>query len=477
MKKYIVCLLLITLVACDANFTEINTNPVVSVSVQPEFLLRKIIFDYADNASYEGFVAGNLLGQYFMAVDFNLFDRHGLTQPQYGGNPWTFLYENLRDNEILLQLSRQNPAFAIYEGPALVLKALLFSNLTDLYGDIPYTQALLGKSQGVVFPAYDTQEQIYLGDNGVLALLRQASDRLKSNFGTNRLTGDVLYQGDLSKWLKFSESLRFKLLMRISRKVDVSQELRSILEKGDVILQSADDAAFRFTASQPNNFRMATARIGDFNLFLMSETMQELINRFQDPRVSIYFRATANDPNRFRGLRNGQDASQLSISIADYSLSGRIFREAAGNLKYPFLTSYEMNFLLAEAAVRGFVSGDAQGFYTAAVKDAFLFWGANFEEAYLSSGPANFENSSDKLELIAVQKWLAMPINFYEGWIEQRRTGFPTLLPLVASLNNGLMPNRLPYPASEETLNSQNFQIAASSTNGNSINAKVWWAR
>lgn len=477
MKKYIILFLLVTLGACDANFTEINTNPVVSVSVQPEFLLRKIIFEYAENASYEGFVAGNLLGQYFMAVDFNLFDRHGLTQPQYGGNPWNFLYENLRDNEILLQLSRQNPAFAIYEGPALVMKALLFSNLTDLYGDVPYSQALQGKSQGVVFPSYDGQEDIYLGENGIISLLRQASQRLKVNFGPNRLTGDVLYQGNLRNWLRFSESLRFKLLMRISKKIDVSQELRSILEQGDLIFQSADNAAFRFTASQPNNFRMATARVGDFNLFLMSETMQQQLTRFQDPRVSIYFRPTANDPNRFRGLRNGQDASQLSISIADFSLSGRIFRETSGNLKYPFLTSFEVKFFLAEAIVRGLVPGDASSIYREAVKDAFLFWGANFDDSYLNSGAANFDQSPNKLELIAVQKWLAMPINFYEGWIEQRRTGFPELLPLVASLNDGLMPNRLPYPASEAALNSQNFQVAANSTNGNSINSKVWWAR
>ncbi|GHB49525.1 SusD/RagB family nutrient-binding outer membrane lipoprotein [Mongoliitalea lutea] len=477
MKNYIIILVILLMTACDADFTNINTNPVVSVSVQPEFLLRKVLFEYSENASYEGFVAGNLLAQYFMAVDFNLFDRHGLTQPQYGGNPWPFLYENLRDNEILLQLSRQNPTFAIYEGPALVIKAMLFANLTDLYGDVPYSEALKGKSSGVVFPAYDSQEEIYLGEEGLLMLLTLASEKLRLSYGPNRLIGDVIYNGNLQNWLSLAESLRFKLLMRISGKVDVREQLSKLVQDGYLIINPESNAVFRFTSAQPNNFRMSTARIGDFNLFLMSETIQRQLERFNDPRVGVYFRPSANGENQFRGLRNGQDASQLSISIADFSLSGRIFREAAGSMKFPWLTSFELKFLMAEAAHKGFVQLDASVLYQEAVKEAFEYWGVAVPSNYLVHGPASFDSAEDKLELIGTQKWLSMPVNFYEGWIEQRRTGFPLLLPLVASLNDGLMPNRLPYPASEIALNNQNFLVASGNTNGNSINAKVWWAQ
>ena len=128
--------------------------------MQPSLLFRKVLFDFGEQMSYEAFVAGNLLGQYFTAIDFNLFDRHSLSEPQYGGNPWPFIYTNLRDNEILLQKARANPAFGIYEGPALIMKAYMAATLTDLYGDVPYSEALQGKS-GVITPAYDTQESIY----------------------------------------------------------------------------------------------------------------------------------------------------------------------------------------------------------------------------------------------------------------------------------------------------------------------------
>ncbi|WP_262491749.1 SusD/RagB family nutrient-binding outer membrane lipoprotein [Nitritalea halalkaliphila] len=281
----------------------------------------------------------------------------------------------------------------------------------------------------------------------------------------------------MKKWERFANSLRFKLLMRISGAVDVRAELQALWTAGDLILSPEDDAFFNFTAGQPNNFRLVTARVGDFNLFLMSETMEGILNRFQDPRAARYFRPTANNPQAFRGLRNGQDASQLSISIADFSLSGRIFREEGGAMRGQFLTSFEQKFFVAEAMQRGLLSGDPQPWYEAAVAEAFAFWQVPLPATYLTQGPAAFASAADKIELIMVQKWLAMPVNFYEGWTEHRRTGFPALLPVAASLNNGIMPRRMPYPATEDALNNANFQQAAAATDGNSFNVDVWWAK
>ena len=81
-------LLALLLVSCDKDFEELNTNPNAPIEVEPSLLLRQVIYDYGEEMSYEGFVAGNLLGQYLTAIDFNLFDRHRLSDPQFGGNPW-----------------------------------------------------------------------------------------------------------------------------------------------------------------------------------------------------------------------------------------------------------------------------------------------------------------------------------------------------------------------------------------------------
>ena len=117
-------LLVAGLVGCTKDFETINTNPNAPVDVQPSLLLRQVIYDYGEQMSYEGFVAGGLLSQHFTALDFNLFDRHALSSPQLGGNPWGVFYTNLRDNQILLDQAQSTETYAVYEGPALIFKGL-----------------------------------------------------------------------------------------------------------------------------------------------------------------------------------------------------------------------------------------------------------------------------------------------------------------------------------------------------------------
>ena len=461
--------------ACTNGFEAINTNPTTPVDVQPEHLLRKVWYDYAEQMSYEGFVAGNLLGQYFTAIDFNLFDRHSLTEPQYGGKPWNMLYENLRDNEILLAKSRSNPAFAVYEGPALVFKAYVAMTLTDLYGDVPFTEAIQGKN-GIVTPRYDEQKDIYMGSLGIIALLDKALNAMNAYKGAIRLNGDVLYSGDLQKWKKLANSLKFKAFIRISGKENVSERLAALAREGQLILSPEEDAVFLFSSGPPNNFRMALAKTGDYNLFVMSGTIDSVFNVLKDKRKELYFRPAASQPNVYRGLNNGPDASRLSITAGNYSLSGRIFREEAGKLKANIMTSAEMYFLLAEAAEKRWISGDAKQYYESGVRASFKYWGSDLAEDYFQNTAVAYKSAGNNpISQIITQKWIHNIINGYEGWIEYRRTGFPKLKPVTASLNQNIFPVRLPYPASEEALNNANFRQASARFNNNSINVPVWW--
>ncbi|MCB0707259.1 MAG: SusD/RagB family nutrient-binding outer membrane lipoprotein [Saprospiraceae bacterium] len=464
-------------ISCTKDFEEINTNPNAPIAVQPELLLRQVIYDYGEQMSYEGFVAGNLLGQYLTAIDFNLFDRHSLTEPQFGGNPWPVLYTNLRDNELVLDQARSNPVYKVYEGPALILKAYIAAALTDIYGDVPYSEALNGK-EGNVAPAYDSQEEIYTGTDGILDNLQKGIDALQNYEGTAPLDGDILFEGDLNAWVTFAKSLQIKYLMRISNRVDVGDDLQALYDAGDYFTSNAQNAVFDFTDNQPNNFRMANLRTGDFNLFIMSETSEEILKGLNDPRIAVFFRPIGNDPNEeiYAGLLNGPDASQTSITVADYSLTGTAFRESTSALDANFLTAWEVSFLLSEAAERGLIQADAQALYEAGVTLAFEYWLTDLPADYLSVGPAAYgANGADKLEQIITQKWIANTINGYEGWIEYRRTGYPALKTISASLNNNLLPVRMPYPTEEDALNHANFSTAATATNGNSINAAVWW--
>ncbi len=471
--QYLMITFLLAFASCTKDFEEINTNPNAPNAVEPALLLRQVIYDYGEQMSYEGFVAGNLLGQYFTMVDFNLFDRHSLSDPQLGGNPWPVIYANLLDNEKLLELSRSSSSYSVYEGPALILKAYMTAALTDLYGDIPYSEALRGE-QGLVTPAYDSQEDIYTASGGILDNLEQGIDRLESYHGNFALEGDILYEGDLSGWLGFAQSLQVKYLMRISGVQDVSTLLQTVHEQGQYLQNNQRNACFDFSNEQPNSFRMQQLRDGDFNLFIMSETAQAILSELEDPRMEVFFRPAGNDPDTYTGLQNGPDASATSISVADYSLPGTIFREHTGDLQANFMTSWETLFLLAEAAERGFIAADTKSLYEQAVQQAFEYWNTEMPSNYLSGAAAFDAENSSPLEQIITQKWIANTINGYEGWNEYRRTGFPDLRPVSASLNSDQMPKRMPYPTDEATLNANNYQ-AFVTNQGTTINTPVWW--
>ena len=468
---YLTLLIAATFSACTSGFEELNINPNSPVQVQPNLLLRQVIYDLGDEMAYEGFVAGNLLSQHFTAIDFNLFDRHNLSQPQLGGNPWPTIYRNLRDNEILLALSRNNEAFAVYEAPSLILKSYMAALATDIYGDVPYSEALRG-TDGIVTPSYDTQESIYLSESGILDNLHQAIDLLDNNNYTTPLQGDIIYDGNLDKWKKLAASLFIKSSIRSSAANEVSEQVNTLFQGGHYITTQDENAVLDFLDSQPNNFRMANLRDGDFNLFVMSETAQGILQDLNDPRIKTYYRPSGNDGS-YTGLLNGPDASSTSISVSDYSLTGTIFRENPGELFGNFITSWEIKFLLAEAALKGYIDGDAQLLYEEGVRQAFAYWNTEMPIDYLTSGNATY-NDDQAIEQIITQKWIANSINGYEAWIEYRRTGFPALKTISASLNNNLIPVRMPYPADEEALNQINFNIA-NNGDGNSVDRKVWW--
>ncbi|MDO6471564.1 SusD/RagB family nutrient-binding outer membrane lipoprotein [Maribacter sp. 1_MG-2023] len=472
MKHIYSILILLLVVGCTKDFEEINTNTNDPVAVQPSLLLRQVIYDFGEQMSYEGFTAGNLLGQYSTALDFNLFDRHDLKSPQLGGNPWPIFYQNLRDNEIILNLSQENTAFAVYEGPARIMKAYMAAGLTDLFGDVPYSEAFKGDTETVT-PVYDSQESIYMDEGGIFDNLDKGIAALESYTGTIALEGDILFNGDLDGWIRLANSLKIKYLMRVSGKIDVASQLQTIVTNGNFIDDNSENAIFNFTDGEPNNFRLARLRIGDFNNYVLSETMDEILTGLNDPRISRMYKPFANSTDGgYNGLLNGIDAS-AGVSLADYSLLGTIFRENTGLLDANFMTSMETHLLLAEAAQKGLITADAESLYNTGITQAFEYWQVSLPADYLTVD-ASLSNGNP-IENIITQKWIANSINGYEGWVEYRRTGFPQLKTISASLNNNLIPIRMPYPSEEEALNNANYTEASNNTEGNSINVPVWW--
>lgn len=458
--------------ACTKDFEAVNTNPNEPTEVPAGLLLRQVIFDYADAMSYEGFTGGANLGQYFSARSgFNAFDRGDLLAPQFGSNPWPALYPNLRDVTLVLDASREDPTQAVYEGPALVLRAVVAGSLTDIFGDVPYREAGRGRA-GEVDPVYDPQEEIYLGSEGLLASLAIAVAAMDAYTGPATLEGDVLYGGDLAAWTRLANTLRLRFALRASDAAGgVAREvIADVLADGRFITEGSDDAVFRF-GSAPNDFRFARARLGDFTNYLMSTTIDSTLDALDDPRERLWFRAA--DDGSYSGVRNGQPVGS-SLDGVPVSLPGRVWREEAGALKFPFATAWETHFVLAEAAARGLAGGDAEALYGEGVRLAFEYWGVDLPADYLARPGVAYAG----VEQIATQRWLASIGMGYQGWTVWRRTGAPAFFAPLASLNGGLIPVRFPYPADEQALNAPNYEAALGRIGGeNSPNAPVWWDR
>ena len=138
------------------------------------------------------------------------------------------------------------------------------------------------------------------------------------------------------------------------------------------------------------------------------------------------------------------------------------------------MTSWETDFLLAEAGLKGYINTDPKILYEKGVQGAFSYWDVSLPDNYLSDIGVAY-SADNALEQIITQKWIASITNGFEGWIEYRRTGFPKLKQVSASLNNNLIPVRMPYPTDEEALNSVEYSKAAANTDNNSINARTWW--
>ena len=468
-------ILIITILGCTNDFENINTNPNAPSSVQPNLLLRQVIYNFGENMSFEGFVAGDLLSQRRTALDFNLFDRHALKSPKLGGNPWPIFYTNLRDNEIIINQSKTVSTLDVYEGPARILKAYMAMGLTDLFGDVPYFEAFNGLN-GEVTPVYDSQESIYLGDNGIIDNLNKGIEAIETYNDVIPLEGDILYNGNLEAWVRFANSLKIKALIRISDKIDVSSNLQELYNNNNYIHNNSQNAVFNFTNSAPNSFRLAQLRIGDFNNFVLSETMQEILIDLNDPRIGVFFRPFANsNTGEFRGLLNGIDPSETLVTLADYSLAGTLFREDTSLLQANFMTAWETQLALAEAAQKNLINANAQTLYELGVQQAFEYWNTDIPTNYLTGNASFNAPNTTPLQQIITQKWIANLVNGYEGWIEYRRTGFPEFKTISASLNNNLIPVRMPYPAEEQALNADNYNQAANATNDNNINFPVWW--
>ncbi|HZG24599.1 MAG TPA: SusD/RagB family nutrient-binding outer membrane lipoprotein [Chitinophagaceae bacterium] len=490
--------------SCTKNFEEINTNPNVPASVTPDLLLSGVISNTITDQVNEAWGIGNIIAQHTAKIQFVNEDRY-LWGERNG--VWNSVYGNMRNVQNIINISSSAEATQNnYLGIALVLKSWLFSLATDAYGDVPYSEATKGKTEGIYTGKYDKQEDIY---NGILADLKKANEVL----GTSNevIGGDLLYGGgsaSVLKWRKLANSLRIRYLMRISKKKNVAADLQAIIgnpAQNPVFASNDDNAELKYLATAPNQWPLYGSRVGSFDEFRVSKSLSDRLSALNDPRLRVFGRPTeksvAAGTPKIEGIPNGlgdvaalnynggpQNVSRVGLSYACLVCNDNGPAPVSNVARGLLMTYAELMFLLAEAREKGLVTGGetAEVYYRKGIEANVDYHKKNVPAQYNidvalpadyfgQSAVAYTGTQNDKLYKIALQKWVALFFNGLEAWFDWRRTGMPEINPGPGNLNGGKVPLRYAYPLSEQSLNAASRSEAVSRQGGtDDINTKMW---
>lgn len=485
----VIALLFTVFSACTDNFEDINTDPNRPKDVTPGVLLGQMQYRIVNNSIQ----ASRSFTHELMQVDAPRSSTSGQGLHRYVVNPgqavWTSFYDRLTDVQDIYSIADQRKENN-YKAIALVYKSWAYSILTDLYGDVPYSQAIKA-AEGNFSPAFDKQKDIYV------QLLKDLETANTLFDDTKALTygGDMLYNANalsgsknpgIQRWKKFANSLRLRLLLRISKRdgeINVTQQINEILANPatyPVFTSTADDAIFRYPGTYPYfnpyyNARTLDWRDGTyFTKFFLSK-----LNSTNDPRRSVWvIPVTVNGASVYQGIESGYPTS-LEYVVGKNSS----YPDALKTLPQlgVMMTFAEVEFIKAELALNGFNTGKtSKAHYEAGIAASISQWGASMPAGFLSQEGIDYKTTASKaeqLEQIMLQKYYAYFFVDYQSWFEKRRTGYPVLPRGTGIPAENKFPSRVPYPTYLQSLNSANLQAAITSIGGDKSDVKVWWEK
>lgn len=496
---------------CTKDFEEINKNPNVPGIDQasPNMLLTNAIESMTDRVHeiFLGHEMGSCWVQHMAKVQYPDEDRY-VPRMSVINNTWNSFYAASGfDVQTIynIAVATKNDS---YKAVALILKSYIVSVVTDEFGDVPYTEAWMGSdaTKPNLTPVYDTQESIYAA---LLSNLEEANTLITDE--SPEISGDILFDNDLMKWKKFANSLRLRLLMRRSDRVNPTEDMKKIIGDPDTypIFESNDDnAALVYLGSAPNNNPINENRKTRDD-HRVSKTLVDYMytNAVIDYDYRIFaYAEPASGPKDFVGLPNGMTSAAAAAyngnGLANTSKIGNYFSAASAP---GMLMSYaEVQFILAEAAARGFLSGAvdltaAEEYYNNGVTASHMnyaeaiasgigkFYG--YPEDYFMPGSGDPDtdpliwflegdgvfNPANALKQIATQKWVALFDQGLQAAFEWRRTGYPVLTPAVSGQNEGKIPVRAYYPSDEAGRNPTHLKEAIDRQGPDNLNTRVWW--
>lgn len=505
--------LLMLVSGCD--LAKMNDNPNATATADLDALLANAHRDISSNFYDDEYMmrGSNLLAQY-TTQNFYPSESTYSAFPRPWGTPVTSgagiresgPYVSLGDLERIREIAvnpdnfnvtlsgAQEQGLANYEAVAQITKTFVFHRLTDFYGDIPYADALKGSES--FSPAYTPQSEIY---PAMIDTLDAALGKIDTDAPGPE--GDFIYQGEMADWVKFANSLKLRIAMRM---YDANQsKAESVLTDASVYadaMQSNDDNAFfRFQNSAEHRSDIYENRFvagrDDFDAAdrFVNAMMQYGTN---DPRMATYF--TETNDGTYRGFPFGlqqADAQSLYSSFPSEYFSRPGERLVKADAMAMWMNYDEVLFIRAEAAEKGLISGDPVNLLEDAMRASMRWWDVDDQSSQADDyvNAVRSDAGSDYYQALGEQKWIALYFQGLQGWSEWRRLDFEGWITPPTGGNQGAyaqagetgVPLRYDYPQSELSVNQGNVAAAAQNQFGGQDASealtletplqRVWW--
>ena len=496
----------LVLSSCDKGYKDLNTNPDAVSKATPQYVFTLAEYYGAGAGGHYGSSSSDLLlGTMQYTTSYNdvagFGSKYIQSQVQQTGSPFSAAYpDEINELNIVIKAVKTDPSKVNWLAIARIWRAYCFMRMTDLYGDIPYTQAGLGYDSAVYKPAYDAQSTIYPSLLSELDAAAQSLDAGKSSYGS----ADLIYGGNPAQWKKFAYSLMLRMGMRLT-KVDIGSAQAWVTKAiaGGVITQDADIAKMSYIATgQDLNKNPEILNLWNSDYIAQNgqtnteggkyaDTWISYLRSTNDPRLPIISVVWVNKkPDTTSSIQKGMgqdEPNKLPANFVTYSEPNPATVLGLGSSKLLF-TAAESYFLMTEAALRGWYSGaSASSLYTLAIQAAMRHWSiiagsaGTISTAAINAYVANNQLVSGTLDQqmkqIYTQFWVSIFPNADEVYNNWRRTGYPALVPnnYPTNATGGQIFRRFEYPISEQNLNPDNYNAAVKRQGPDGLLTRIWW--
>lgn len=504
--------------SCDKGFEEMNKNPNAYTKPVIGSLFADAVIKHASangQISDPDLMEAGAWVQYLASLSLAEFygDKYLWLQGNYE-RFWIQAYSSeLKGVVDIITRTNEDPEMVNANSIARIWRVEILHRVTDMYGDVPYFEAGEGFINGIYKPKYDKQADIYADMLKELEESAQALTASKPSLGS----ADFLYGGNVDQWKRFSYSMMLRLGMRLTKVDPVMAEtwVKKAIAGG--VMQSNEDIArLAHTSATSTNWNVNTQYLQQKFIPLsakgitavkINKTFVDHLKATNDPRLSFYATLWQGNADlsqipeysaidRQKGLPGGQDHTSIKSVVSNWTdASLAEFSEwnihTVGHLDAPtiFQNYSEVEYLLAEAALRGWHSGSAkehydkgvlasmeiQSYYPNGMNSAEAIAAAN---AYLAANPYVVGSFPEQMKQIHTQFWVSQfmssNVEAYSNW---RRTGYPELVPYnyPGNATGGTIPRRVRYSTTDASINEENYEAAVSTQGPDLFTTRIWW--